>query len=134
MKKLLALLVALVLALSSVPSMAFSLSDIGKIVDVVDTFLGDDDDDVNEYSGMSFREAVDAYEDLYNAYINLLEDSDDSDDLAAIADVAVMLEKIGVLYDYLNNYDEDEITDEDAAYFLAVNLRVLGRLAEVEDD
>ena len=77
------------------------------------------------------REMLDAYEAFMNEYFDLLEKmAADPTDLNLIAEYGDLLQKEAEWTKKIDAMDEDEMSPEDAAYYLEVTGRIYKRLAE----
>ena len=79
-----------------------------------------------------FKEAMDAYESFYNEYCDLMAKyAKDPTDLAILGQYAGMLQKAGEMDAAFEKWDEDDLNSAELQYYLAVNSRVLQKLAGI---
>lgn len=79
-----------------------------------------------------FKEAMDAYESFYNEYCDLMAKyAKNPTDLTILGQYAGMLQKAGEMDAAFEKWDEDDLNSAELQYYLAVNSRVLQKLAGV---
>lgn len=81
-----------------------------------------------------FRAWVDSYEEFMNEYVDFMKKYDESDgtDLAWLADYATMMSKYTEYIEKVDELDEDEVSVEDWAYYMAAEARILKKLSEIQ--
>ena len=77
-----------------------------------------------------FKKTMDDYEDFMNSYCDLMEEYN-SDPAGVMDEYLEMNQKYITVMEELDAIDEDELTDEELAYYLEVMNRINARLLEV---
>lgn len=77
-----------------------------------------------------FKQTMDDYEAFFDSYCELMENYND-DPVSYMDEYAEMMQKYAVVMEELDEIDEDELTDEELAYYLEVMGRINQKLAEV---
>lgn len=79
-----------------------------------------------------FKEAMDAYESFYDEYCDLMAKyAKNPTDLTILGQYAGMLQKVGEMDAAFEKWDEDDLNSAELQYYLAVNSRVLQKLAGI---
>ncbi|MCD7807807.1 MAG: hypothetical protein LUH02_00575 [Erysipelotrichaceae bacterium] len=89
----------------------------------------------NSSSGISteFKEAMDSYEDFFDEYIAFMEKYAESDDsLSMLADYSSYLSQYSETMQKMDAIDEDDLSDEELAYYLEVTARITKKLSEAD--
>ena len=77
-----------------------------------------------------FKQTMDDYEAFFDSYCELMKNYND-DPVSYMDEYAEMMQKYAVVMEELDEIDEDELTDEELAYYLEVMGRINQKLAEV---
>lgn len=79
-----------------------------------------------------FKAAMDSYEAFFDEYIAFMEKYEESDDsLSMLTDYVNYMSKLSDTMEKLDAIDEDELTDEELAYYTEVMLRISTKLMSV---
>ena len=97
----------------------------------------DDENEANsEVKGLrtDFKEAMDSYEEFMDEYVTFMKKYADSNgnDLTLLADYAEYMSKYSEFVEDFDKWDEEEMSDEELAYYLQVQARVYQKLSEIE--
>ena len=81
-----------------------------------------------------FRAWVDSYEEFMNEYVDFMKKYDESDgtDLSWLADYATMVSKYTEYIEKAGEINEDELSVDDWAYYMAAETRILKKLSEIQ--
>jgi len=142
MRKILTLATAFALALTmgivmtGCGSRADDAADVEETTQVTEettteaTEAAEEEMEAEDSSFEEFKKTMDDYEDFMNSYCDLMEKY--NDDPASVMDEYLeMNQKYLIVMEELDAIDEDELTDEEEAYYLEVMARINSRLAEV---
>ena len=90
--------------------------------------VGDDDDEPAD-----FYELMDSYEAFFDEYVEFMKnlDEDNLSDLSALADYTSMMTRYAGAMEKLDDIDEDELTEEELAYYIDVMARIEKKLLEL---
>lgn len=79
-----------------------------------------------------FKEAMDAYEEFYGEYCDLMKRyEDDPTDLTVLMKYLEMLTKAEEMTEKFEAWDEDDMSNEELLYYMEVNSRVVAMLLEL---
>ena len=80
-----------------------------------------------------FYEAMDSYEAFFDAYVEYMKNFDESElsDLGVLADYTEMMTRYADTMEKLDDIDEDELTDDELAYYIDVMARINKKLLEL---
>ena len=82
-----------------------------------------------------FQAAMDSYEAFYDEYCTLLEQyQENPTDLGVLAQYTEMMSKIAEMDEAFDAWDDEEMSNEELAYYLEVSARIQQRLAKVVAD
>ena len=131
----------LIVALASAWLLPGALAEndiLGSFSSMLSGLLGDDADDSKEAEGADeeptdFCDAMDSYEAFFDEYVEFMKNFDESDpgDLSVLADYTSMMAKYTETMEKLDAIDEDELTDEEMAYYIDVMARINKKLLEL---
>lgn len=81
-----------------------------------------------------FKQAMDSYEEFMDEYVAFMKKYADSNgtDLSLLADYADYMSKYAELVENFEKWDDEEMSDEELAYYLQVQSRVYQKLSEIE--
>ncbi len=81
-----------------------------------------------------FIEAMNSYEEFMDEYVEFMKKYNDSNgnDITLLADYADYMSKYAEFVDDFDKWNEEEMSDEELAYYLQVQSRVYQKLSEVE--
>lgn len=82
---------------------------------------------------VEFKEAMDAYENFYNDYIDFLKNMDKDNPGAVLSEYLEMLNKLTEYDEKFDEWEDEDLNDAELKYYLEVNSRVLQKLSEVSD-
>lgn len=88
------------------------------------------DKDDGDTSFAEFKKTMDDYEDFFDSYCELMEEYS-KDPNSAMDEYLEMNQKYLTVIEELDAIDEDELTDEEEAYYLEVMARINSKLLEV---
>lgn len=94
-----------------------------------------DEEKSSDGAGISsdFKEAMDSYEDFVDEYVSFMKKYKDSDgtDMSIISDYTDYVDKLADASEKFEKWDEDEMSDEELAYYEKVQERTAEKLASV---
>lgn len=151
-------ILTLVLVLCLLQQAAFTvvkagdLSSIGALLDLSKSLLGgedaEEDSEVNipapdkanfakekPVNGIrpSFKEAMDAYEAVFDSYIKMVEKID-KNSVAFLTSYADFMVKVDILDKKMDAWEDEDLSNKELAYWMDVHLRVSKKLLEVSGD
>jgi RNA polymerase subunit RPABC4/transcription elongation factor Spt4 len=95
-----------------------------------------DEDVKTEVKGIrtEFKQAMDAYEEFMDEYVIFMKKYADSNgnDLTLLADYADYMSKYATFVEDFEKWDNEEMSDEEFAYYMQVQSRVYQKLSEIE--
>ncbi|MCD7892301.1 MAG: hypothetical protein LUG60_01240 [Erysipelotrichaceae bacterium] len=80
-----------------------------------------------------FKEAMDSYEDFFDEYIAFMEkyaSADSGDALSMLSDYSSYLTKYSETMEKMDAWEDDDLTDEELAYYVEVTARITKKLSE----
>lgn len=91
-------------------------------------------DDATTQNNMEFRAWVDSYEEFMNEYVDFMKKYSESDgsDLSLLSDYASFMSKYSKFAEESGSINEDELSAEDYAYYLAAYARIMEKLSEIQ--
>ncbi len=96
-----------------------------------DTTIEDKETAENKVSS-EFKELMDSYEEFFNEYVDFMKKyNNSSDKTSMLTDYADFMSKYADMMSKLNAIDEDELSEEDAVYYVEVSARITKKLSEV---
>lgn len=78
------------------------------------------------------KKVLDGYEKFVNEYVDFMKEYTDNPSLEAVAKYGKMMSDYAKHMDEIDDIDEDELSDEDYAYYIDVTARVSKKLLEVQ--
>lgn len=78
------------------------------------------------------KEVLDGYEKFVNEYVDFMKEYTDNPSLDAVAKYGKMMSDYAKHMDEIDDIDEDDLSDEDYAYYIEVTARVSKKLAEIQ--
>ena len=78
------------------------------------------------------KEVLDGYEKFVNEYVDFMKEYTDNPSLDAVAKYGKMMSDYAKYMDEIDDIDEDELSDDDYAYYIDVTARVSKKLLEVQ--
>lgn len=81
-----------------------------------------------------FKAAMDSYESFMNEYVDFMKKySANPSDMGLLAEYSKYMSKLSEMTENFEKWDDEEMTDAEAAYYLDVQTRVNKKLLEVDD-
>lgn len=140
MKIALALVLAASMLFAALPFASAEEDILGGLGSMFSSMLGgldlsDDDEalDADDAEPADFYELMDSYEAFFNEYVEYMKnlDEDNLSDLSALADYTSMMARYAETMEKLDDIDEDELTEEELAYYIDVMARIEKKLLEL---